>query len=78
MVRPLATGFLLPTGALSLNSADSDSESQHEARARDLPGVGGKLVLPLALLELSTSAQGSGLVGFTSPRNSSPCSREQG
>lgn len=49
-----------------LDPADSNSESQHEARARGLPGAGegGKLVRPLVLLGLSTSDQGSGLVGF--------------
>lgn len=49
-----------------LNPADSDSESQHEARASGLPG--GKLVLPLVLLGLYTSAQGPGLVGFIRPQ----------
>lgn len=39
MVRPLPSGSLLATGALSLNLTwQTDSESQHEARARGLPG----------------------------------------
>lgn len=72
MVRPLPTGLLPPphthTGALSLNLTWQTLTLKVSMRPGPGACLGGKLVLPLVLLGLSTSAQGSGLVGFIRPQ----------